>query len=78
MNPTATRTMMTSHRQLERASDLDGTDIRDDGEPLSTEPMGSCDECGVNIYEENLDTGLCDQCEFMINSARPRRTPVAR
>lgn len=50
-------------------SDLDGTDIPD--EPGIEEPIGSCDECGANIYEESADTGLCDQCEFMINATRP-------
>ena len=44
-----------------RADDLDGTDIRDE---QINEPTGSCDVCGVNIYEENMDTGLCDQCEW--------------
>ena len=55
----------------------DGTDIRDDLE-MSEEPTGSCGECGVNIYVENDDTGLCDQCEFAINANRPaptRRAP---
>jgi hypothetical protein len=51
------------------SDDLDGTDIPDDG--MSNEPVGSCDECGVNIYEENEDTGLCDQCEFAIAASRP-------
>jgi len=48
--------------------DLDGTDIRDD---YIDEPVGSCETCGVNIYEENRDTGLCDQCEFAIVASRP-------
>ena len=27
------------------------------------EPTGSCDECGVNLYEDDDDgSGLCDQC----------------
>ena len=51
-------------------SDLDGTDIADDYCGVE-EPVGSCDECGVNIYEDSADTGLCDQCEFAINANRP-------
>lgn len=50
--------------------DLDGTDIPDDSD--TCEPVGSCDECGINIYPENADTFLCDQCEFAINAGRQR------
>ena len=47
--------------------DLDGTDIPDAD---FAEPIGSCDECGINIYAESEDTGLCDQCEFAIGGMR--------
>lgn len=28
------------------------------------EPIGSCDNCGVNIYEEDSYDGLCSQCHW--------------
>lgn len=45
------------------ARELFGIGQDDDGG--IDEPVGSCDDCGVNVYEENADTRLCDQCEFM-------------
>lgn len=27
-------------------------------------PIGSCVNCGVNLYEGDSYDGLCDQCEF--------------
>lgn len=35
------------------------------------EPVGSCDQCGVNIYEgEDDGSGLCDQCQFWVSQGR--------
>lgn len=29
------------------------------------EPIGSCDNCGVNVYEDEDDgSGLCGQCQW--------------
>ena len=50
-------------------SDPDGTDINDDAQ--INEPAGSCENCGVNIYEENADSGLCDQCEWATHYRKP-------
>jgi hypothetical protein len=30
--------------------------------------IGSCDECGVDLYPGNED-GLCEQCEWMLREA---------
>lgn len=39
------------------------------------EPVGSCDDCGVNIYaEENDGSGLCDQCQWYIAQANGKST----
>ncbi len=37
------------------------------------EPVDSCDECGCNLYEGDLDgSGLCDQCRWWIEKANER------
>ena len=46
-------------------SDYDCDDF--DGEPDDDdygEPVGSCDNCGVNLYHDD-DEYLCDQCLYM-------------
>jgi len=36
------------------------------GEALNAEPIGSCDECGCNLYPDGDDYGgLCDQCAWL-------------
>lgn len=33
--------------------------------PLDCQPVGSCDECGCDIYpDEYHGDGLCDQCAW--------------
>jgi DNA-directed RNA polymerase subunit RPC12/RpoP len=40
-------------------------EIDDDYEDDDSEPVGSCDRCGVNIYRDEDDgSGLCDLCQF--------------
>ncbi len=29
-----------------------------------TEPVGSCDECGCNLYQDDEWDGLCNQCAW--------------
>lgn len=39
------------------------------------EPIGSCDNCGVNVYEDEDDgSGLCNQCQWFaaMNCAEQR------
>ena len=41
------------------------------------EPIGSCLNCGVNVYcDESCNGGLCDQCEWFRQQNMPeqRRT----
>lgn len=38
----------------------DDADSHYDDDPAD-EPVGSCDECGTNLYPED-DEELCDQC----------------
>jgi len=34
------------------------------------EPIGSCDNCGANIYDESeVHDGLCDQCAWYVEQA---------
>jgi hypothetical protein len=33
------------------------------------EPVGSCDNCGCDIYPGEGDDGLCDQCEWYLDQA---------
>lgn len=37
------------------------TDTRDEPDDDYNEPIGSCEQCGVNLYEED-DEEYCDQC----------------
>lgn len=37
----------------------------------SDEPVGSCDECGTNLYEED-DEFLCDQCLWRMTGGAGR------
>lgn len=37
----------------------------DDGDPADgDEPIGSCDDCGRDIYEDDWEF-LCDQCHWI-------------
>lgn len=40
---------------------LDESEIVDSEMEESFEPVGSCEECGTNLYEDD-DVELCDQC----------------
>jgi hypothetical protein len=43
------------------------------------EPVGSCDLCDCNIYEEEDDgSGLCDQCQFYVYGWRRTFRKVRR
>jgi hypothetical protein len=43
---------------------VEGEIVSDDDEDYS-EPIGSCDNCGVNIYEDDREWGgLCDSCAW--------------
>ena len=36
-----------------------------DVEEFGMEPVGSCEDCGANIYADEYDgSGLCDQCQW--------------
>lgn len=37
----------------------------DDDQGYNDEPIGSCEECGCNLYPED-DFHLCDQCQWAI------------
>lgn len=37
------------------------TDTRDEDDDDYSEPIGSCEQCGVNLYQED-DLEYCDQC----------------
>ena len=54
-------TMPTPDDEFE--NDADDVDFDDDE---SCEPVGSCDECGCDIYEDDIDEDgtLCDQCRW--------------
>lgn len=40
------------------------------------EPIGSCEDCGTNIYEDEDDgSGLCDQCQWYIAVANGEIDP---
>ncbi|MDY3555320.1 hypothetical protein R5W24_004462 [Gemmata sp. JC717] len=41
----------------------EGAEPDDFGED-DNEPVGSCDECGSDIYPTDLDDALCDQCLY--------------
>lgn len=41
--------------------DMDITSGPDDFDDDYNEPVGSCEECGINLYEED-DPEYCDQC----------------
>ena len=43
-------------------------DFMDSGDDEASEPVGSCDDCGTNLYEDD-DPELCDQCLW---ARRPR------
>lgn len=43
-------------------------DFGDYGEP-NNEPIGSCDECGTNLYEDDEYNGMCGQCYWFIYMA---------
>lgn len=51
-----------------------GDDDPDDDEDIDTgdfdEPVGSCDECGVDLYGDERYEGLCDQCSWRQAQAR--------
>lgn len=56
------------HQQWENAAwDGDYVDYEQDWEAeWDDTPVDSCDECGVNIYEdEDTGSGLCPICEWM-------------
>jgi hypothetical protein len=38
-------------------------DFNDEFGDDHSEPTGSCDECGTNLYDDG-DGGLCDQCAW--------------
>ena len=41
----------------------DEEDEYDDDEEDDSEPVGSCIECGCNLYiDDDLDEWMCDQC----------------
>ena len=33
--------------------------------PDPSEPIGSCDECGCNLYPDDEWDGLCNQCAWL-------------
>lgn len=33
------------------------------------EPIGSCDNCGANVYAGGVDEDLCDQCAWYVYKA---------
>lgn len=35
-----------------------------------SDPVGSCDDCGVNLYGEEVFDGLCDQCSWTCGHER--------
>jgi formylmethanofuran dehydrogenase subunit E len=44
----------------------------DDDEPDDYEPIGSCDECNINVYEDDVHfiNGLilCDHCAYRMTA----------
>lgn len=44
---------------------LDEDDDDFDDEDDDSEPVGSCDRCGVNLYKDD-DEDLCNQCSWEI------------
>lgn len=50
----------------EHGDDFDGSDPDDD-----TEPIGSCESCGQDIYESGYgsDIELCDECAWDLEEA---------
>lgn len=36
------------------------------------DPIGSCENCGVNIYENDDCEGLCSQCDWSANHEQER------
>ncbi len=46
----------------------DGEGEDDESDDLG-EPIGSCEMCQVNIYEDDID-GLCDQCAWHAGQAK--------
>lgn len=45
-------------------ADPDDFDDEDDGEPI-----GSCENCGANVYACDVDEDLCDQCAWHVYKA---------
>ena len=40
----------------------------------SDEPISSCDNCGVNVYEDEDDgSGLCNQCQWFAAQNMPEQ-----
>lgn len=35
-----------------------------DDDDIDGEPVGSCDDCGTNLYGDEAYEGLCDQCSW--------------
>ncbi len=55
-------------------SDADTFDVGDYDEEDDGEPVGSCDNCGSNIYADEADsTCLCHQCQWFALQNMPEQ-----
>ncbi len=55
-------------------SDADTFDVGDYYEEDDGEPVGSCDNCGSNIYADEADsTCLCHQCQWFALQNMPEQ-----
>lgn len=50
--------------------DCSGDDYPDEDWDSSSEPVGSCDECGTNLYADDEWDGLCNQCAWLAEQNR--------
>lgn len=58
---------MTSYRCTVCGTQTDADyDFGDYGDEYDDEPIGSCDECGTNLYQDDEYNGLCGQCYWAI------------
>ena len=56
-------------RRIRAAKERRRYEIMDDDFDNCSEPSGSCDECCCNLYtDDEIETGLCDQCQFYKDS----------
>lgn len=63
--------MTLTPRELDEMERDESVDVDPDWERENM-PVGACDECGSNVYEDDLyaDENLCDQCAWHMEQAR--------